>query len=115
MECGRGNQVVTWQKMRGTQLGPWMFVPMPTGRTVETDVLVAFEFDDEDQIVDQWFCAKLRCHARTWAGMWYLHPTHHEPQRRSPCSENSRCPVAQEASSEAAIATARKRHGCGAK
>ncbi len=50
------NKVVSWQHMRGTHLGPWLFAPVPTGRTVDTDVVVAFEFDDQGQIVDQWFC-----------------------------------------------------------
>jgi hypothetical protein len=38
-----GDKVVTWQRMRGTHLGPWIFAPAPTGRRVETDVVVAFE------------------------------------------------------------------------
>ncbi|MDQ4132334.1 MAG: ester cyclase [Actinomycetota bacterium] len=50
------NKVVSWQHMRGTHLGPWIFAPVPTGRTIDTDVVVAFEFDDQGQIVDQWFC-----------------------------------------------------------
>lgn len=44
------------QTMQGSQLGPWIYAPVPTGRTVDTDVVVAFEFDDQGQIVDQWFC-----------------------------------------------------------
>lgn len=50
------NKVVSWQTMQGSQLGPWIYAPVPTGRTVDTDVVVAFEFDDQGQIVDQWFC-----------------------------------------------------------
>ncbi len=50
------DKVVSWQHIRGTHLGPWMFAPLPTERTVDTDVVVVFQFDDRGQIVDQWFC-----------------------------------------------------------
>ena len=39
------NKVVSWQHMHGTHLGPWMFAPIPTGRTIDTNAVVASEFD----------------------------------------------------------------------
>ncbi len=46
--------VAAFFSIRGTQQGPWLFVEEPTGRTVESAFLLAFRFDDEGQIVDQW-------------------------------------------------------------
>ena len=48
------DMVVAFHSMRGTQQGPWLFVQEPTGSVVETAFLLAFKFDDDGQIVDQW-------------------------------------------------------------
>ena len=48
------DMVVAFHSMRGTQQGPWLFVQEPTGSVVETAFLLAFRFDDDGQIVDQW-------------------------------------------------------------
>jgi hypothetical protein len=37
-----------------TQQGPWLFVQEPPGSVVETAFLLAFRFDDDGQIIDQW-------------------------------------------------------------
>lgn len=49
-----GDLVVVFHDVRGTQQGPWLFVQEPTGRPVETSFLLAFRFDDDGQIIDQW-------------------------------------------------------------
>ena len=49
-----GDMVVLFHSMTGTHRGPWLFVQQPTGRTVRTALLLAFRFDDDGQIVDQW-------------------------------------------------------------
>jgi hypothetical protein len=49
-----GDMVVVFYSMRGTQRGPWLFVEEPTGSVVETAFLLAFKFDEEGQIIDQW-------------------------------------------------------------
>ena len=49
-----GDMVVVFHHVRGTQQGPWLFVEQPTGRHVETSFMLAFRFDDDGQIVDQW-------------------------------------------------------------
>ena len=49
-----GDMVVLFHEVRGTQHGPWLFVQEPTDRRVETSFLLAFRFDDNGQIVDQW-------------------------------------------------------------
>lgn len=49
-----GDMVVLFHSMSGTHRGPWLFVQHPTGRTVRTALLLAFRFDDDGQIVDQW-------------------------------------------------------------
>jgi predicted ester cyclase len=49
-----GDMVVVFQDVRGTQQGPWLFVQEPTGRRVETSFALAFRFDEDGQIVDQW-------------------------------------------------------------
>jgi hypothetical protein len=46
--------VVLFFEMRGTQHGPWLFVEQPTGNQVETSLLLAFRFDEDGQILDQW-------------------------------------------------------------
>lgn len=51
-----GDKVVTWQHFEGTHLGPWLFAPEPTGRSIAADAFIAFQFDDSGQILDQWFC-----------------------------------------------------------
>lgn len=48
------DMVVAFHSMRGTQRGPWLFIQEPTGSLVETSFLLAFRFDDEGQIIDQW-------------------------------------------------------------
>jgi predicted ester cyclase len=49
-----GDMVVVFQDVQGTQQGPWLFVEQPTERRVETSFMVAFRFDDDGKIVDQW-------------------------------------------------------------
>jgi predicted ester cyclase len=49
-----GDMTVTFFGLRGTQQGPWLFVREPTGQRVETALMLAFRFDDDGQIVDQW-------------------------------------------------------------
>ncbi len=49
-----GDMVVFFHSMSGTHQGPWLFVQQPTDRTVRTALLLAFRFDDDGQIVDQW-------------------------------------------------------------
>ncbi len=49
-----GDITVVFHDVRGTQQGPWLFVQEPTGRRVETSFMLAFRFDDDGQIVDQW-------------------------------------------------------------
>jgi predicted ester cyclase len=48
------DMVVVFHNLRGTQQGPWLFVQEPTGRLVETSFILAFRFDDDGQIIDQW-------------------------------------------------------------
>jgi predicted ester cyclase len=49
-----GDIVVAFHRFRGTQQGPWLFLQEPTGRPIETAFMLAFRFDDDGQIVDQW-------------------------------------------------------------
>jgi predicted ester cyclase len=49
-----GDMVVVFHPVRGTHQGPWLFVEQPTERPVETSFMLAFRFDDEGMIVDQW-------------------------------------------------------------
>ena len=49
-----GDMVVAFHSVRGTQQGPWLFVREPTGQVVETSFTLAFRFDDDGQIIDQW-------------------------------------------------------------
>lgn len=49
-----GDITVAFVHVRGTHQGPWLFVQEPTGRRVETSFMLAFRFDDDGQIVDQW-------------------------------------------------------------
>ena len=49
-----GDLVVVFHDVRGTQQGPWLFVEEPTSRRVETSFMLAFRFDADGQIVDQW-------------------------------------------------------------
>lgn len=48
-----GDMIVAFHTVRGTQTGQWLFVE-PTGRRVETSFMLAFRFDDDGMIVDQW-------------------------------------------------------------
>ena len=45
------DRVVTWQHLEGTDLGPWIFAPEPTGRVIESDAVVAFQFGQDGQIM----------------------------------------------------------------
>ncbi len=49
-----GDMVVVFHDVRGTHQGPWLFVEEPTGHPVQTSFMLAFKFDEEGQIVDQW-------------------------------------------------------------
>jgi predicted ester cyclase len=49
-----GDMVVLFHDVRGTQEGPWLFVQEPTARRIDTSFLLAFRFDTDGQIVDQW-------------------------------------------------------------
>lgn len=49
-----GDMVVLFHSMSGTHQGPWLFVHRPTDRTVQSALLLAFRFDDDGQIADQW-------------------------------------------------------------
>jgi predicted ester cyclase len=48
------DKVVVFHSMRGTQHGAWLFVQEPSGSVVETAFILAFRFDDNGQIIDQW-------------------------------------------------------------
>jgi predicted ester cyclase len=49
-----GDMVVLFHDIEGTQEGPWMFVQDPTGHRVATSFLLAFRFDEDGLIIDQW-------------------------------------------------------------
>ena len=49
-----GEIVVVFHSVSGTHRGPWLFVREPTERRVETSFMLAFKFDDDGRIVDQW-------------------------------------------------------------
>ena len=49
-----GEMVTAYLEVRGTHLGPWIWVQEPTGRPITTAFLLALRFDPEGQIVDQW-------------------------------------------------------------
>ena len=46
--------VVVFHGLRGTQQGPWIMIEAPSGRLVDTVMILAFRFDADGQIVDQW-------------------------------------------------------------
>jgi predicted ester cyclase len=46
--------IVAFFDIQGTQQGPWLFMQAPTGRRVATSFMLAFRFDDDGQVVDQW-------------------------------------------------------------
>ena len=48
------DMVVVFHDVRGTHQGPWLFVHQPTARPIQTSFMLAFRFDDDGQIVDQW-------------------------------------------------------------
>jgi predicted ester cyclase len=48
------DMTVVFHGVQGTQRGPWLFVQEPTGRPVDTSFILAFRFDGEGQIIDQW-------------------------------------------------------------
>ena len=48
------DMVVVFHHVLGTQQGPWLFVQQPTERQIDTSFMLAFRFDDDGQIVDQW-------------------------------------------------------------
>jgi C-1 hydroxylase len=49
-----GDMVVVFFDAEGTQTGSWLFVEEPTGKRVKTSLTLAFRFDEDGQIVDQW-------------------------------------------------------------
>jgi len=49
-----GDMVVVFHEVEGTQQGPWLFVDEPSGLPVRTSFMLAFKFDEDGQIVDQW-------------------------------------------------------------
>ena len=49
-----GDMVVVFHDVWGTHQGRWLFVAEPTGQPVQTSFMLAFKFDEEGQIVDQW-------------------------------------------------------------
>jgi predicted ester cyclase len=49
-----GDMVVVFYDFEGTQQGPWGPVQESTGSVVRTSFMLAFRFDAEGQIVDQW-------------------------------------------------------------
>lgn len=49
-----GDMVVAFLDVQGTHEGPWLFVADPSGQKVRTSLTLAFRFDHEGQIVDQW-------------------------------------------------------------
>jgi predicted ester cyclase len=49
-----GDMVVAFHSVRGSQQGPWLFVQEASGGAVETSFMLAFRFDDDGQIIDQW-------------------------------------------------------------
>jgi predicted ester cyclase len=49
-----GDMVVFFFELRGTHRGPLFLVQQPTGNRVETSFLLAFRFDEDGQILDQW-------------------------------------------------------------
>lgn len=51
---GDGSKAAYFGSLRGTHLGPYLQATIPTGRTVEAGVMVAYEFDDELQVIDMW-------------------------------------------------------------
>jgi len=48
------DMVVLFCSMTGTQRGPWLFVQQPTDQTVRSALLLAFRFDGDGRIIDQW-------------------------------------------------------------
>jgi predicted ester cyclase len=48
------DMVVVYHGLRGTQQGPWIMIQEPSGRRVDTAMTLAFRFDDDGRIVDQW-------------------------------------------------------------
>jgi SnoaL-like polyketide cyclase len=46
--------VAVFHDVRGTQLGPWLFIREPTRRRMETSFVITFRFDDDGQILDSW-------------------------------------------------------------
>jgi hypothetical protein len=45
---------VVFLDVNGTQQGPWLLVEGPTGNPVHTSFILAFRFDDDGQVIDQW-------------------------------------------------------------
>jgi predicted ester cyclase len=48
------DMVAFFFEIEGTHRGPWLFVREPTGHDVATAFVLAFRFDADGQIVDQW-------------------------------------------------------------
>ena len=76
--------VVTWQHFEGTHLGPWLFAPDPTGRSISADVVLAFQFDQQAVRSSTSGSAptSLPCSSR-WVAPWcrQLHQRLHRPTR----------------------------------
>jgi predicted ester cyclase len=46
--------VTAYLTLRGTHLGPWIWVQEPTGLPMASGLILALKFDPEGQIIDQW-------------------------------------------------------------
>ena len=49
-----GDMVVLFLDVAGTHRGQWLFVTEPSGQAVHTSFMLAFRFDANGHIVDQW-------------------------------------------------------------
>jgi predicted ester cyclase len=52
--AAQGDIVCAYLEIRGTHLGPWIWVQEPTGRPITAGLLLALRFDEDGQVVDQW-------------------------------------------------------------
>ena len=49
-----GDRVVVFVEMTGTHDGPWLMVQEPTHRPMVASLVLAFQFDDDGMIIDNW-------------------------------------------------------------
>ena len=49
-----GDMVVVFLEVSGTHQGRWLFVEEPTGNALHTSFILAFRFDGDGQVIDQW-------------------------------------------------------------